>query len=137
MKTTVKTDIPSQKIGENMPKRKILTACLAPCVHVAGTVNFGNIAALLGFDSKFLGPAVKTIDIIQAIQKESPDILGLNYRLTPDNLRPILQEFFAAFDQVRQKPKRLLFAGTPQDVAIAKEFNRFEAYFEGGSRLPA
>ncbi|OLS14461.1 MAG: hypothetical protein RBG13Loki_1946 [Promethearchaeota archaeon CR_4] len=35
------------------PKQKILTACNAPCVHIGGAINFGNIASRLWFEVKF------------------------------------------------------------------------------------
>ena len=113
-------------------KRKILTACIAPCVHVAGAINFGNIASLLGFQVKFLGPTRKVNEIIDEIVKWNPEIVGLSYRLTPANVRPLLEEFFIMYDQLDPKPARLYFAGTPPVVVIAQEFARFDAFFEGG-----
>src|SRR4030042_598485 len=132
MKPTNTSDASSQEKGDLSPKGKILTVCLAPCVHVAGTVNFGNVAMLLGYEVKFLGPAIPVPEIMRAITEEKPAILGISYRLTPETLRPLLQDFFTAFDQVQPKPGRLFFAGTPADAAVAKEFDRFEALFEGG-----
>ncbi len=115
-----------------LPNRKILTASLAPCVHVAGAINFGNIASLLGFLVKFLGPARKANEIVDEIVKWNPDIVGLSYRLTPANVRPLLEDFFAIYDTIDPKPTRLYFAGTPPVVTVAKEFGRFDYYFEGG-----
>ncbi len=116
----------------NVPNKKILTAALAPCVHVAGAMNFGNIASLLGFQVKFLGPTRKANEIIDEIVKWNPDIVGISYRLTPANVKPLLEEFFAMYDNLDPKPTRLYFAGTPPVVAVAKQFGRFNFYFEGG-----
>ncbi len=38
--------------------RKILGASIGSCVHVAGIMNFLNIAQKCGFETKFLGKAV-------------------------------------------------------------------------------
>ena len=45
----------------NKPEiKKILTACIGQCVHIAGPHNFTNIAKTLGFKCVFLGPATPT-----------------------------------------------------------------------------
>ncbi len=119
-------------MGPKSKNRKILTAALAPCVHVAGAMNFGNIASLLGFQVKFLGPARKANEIIDEIVKWNPDIVGISYRLTPGNVKQLLEEFFSIYDTLDQKPTLLYFAGTPPVVAVAKESGRFDYYFEGG-----
>ena len=41
----------------NKSVKRILTACLGQCVHVAGIYNFFTIANQLGYKCKFLGPA--------------------------------------------------------------------------------
>jgi len=123
------------KINNNIKKEKrekILTACIGQCVHVAGTYNFMNIATQLGFECIFLGPAVPNSEIINKIKMLKPGILGLSYRLTPSTLRPILQQFKQEYLELKEKPQQLFFAGTPEVVRVAKEFNIFHEYFIGG-----
>ncbi len=124
------------KIQNNNIKKqegiKILATCIGQCVHVAGTYNFMNIATQLGFECLFLGPAIPNSIIINKLKTIKPDILGLSYRLTPSTLKPILQQFIEKYEELKEKPQRLFFAGTPEVVKVAKEFNFFHEYFIGG-----
>ena len=112
--------------------KRILTACIGQCVHVAGTYNFINIASQLGYKCKFLGPAIPTAKIIKEIQKQKYIIVGLSYRLTPSTVRPLLKDFIEKYKKLEKKPERLFFAGTPEVVDVAKEFKIFDEYFVGG-----
>jgi len=112
--------------------KRILTACIGQCVHVAGTYNFINIASQLGYKCKFLGPAIPTAKIIKEIQKQKYNIVGLSYRLTPSTVRPLLKDFIEKYKKIERKPERLFFAGTPEVVDVAKEFKIFDEYFIGG-----
>ncbi|MFX1572927.1 MAG: methionine synthase [Promethearchaeota archaeon] len=113
-------------------RKKILTACIGQCVHVAGAHNFMNIATQLGFECLFLGPATSNSVIIDKLKILKPDILGLSYRLTPSTLRPILQQFKEKYEKLKEQPQQLFFAGTPEVVKVAKEFSFFHQYFIGG-----
>jgi len=117
---------------KNKNGKKILTACLGQCVHVAGTYNFINIANQLGYKCKFLGPAIPTANIIKEIQKQKYNIVGLSYRLTPSTVEPLLKDFIEKYKKLEKKPERLFFAGTPEVVDVAKEYNIFDEYFVGG-----
>jgi len=117
---------------KNQKARKILTACLGQCVHVAGVHNFRMIATELGFECLFLGPATPVSVIINKLKTFGPNILGLSYRLTPSTLRPILQEFKEKYKELKEKPQKLLFAGTTEVVKVAKESNLFQEFFTGG-----
>ncbi|MFX1327854.1 MAG: methionine synthase [Promethearchaeota archaeon] len=113
-------------------RKKILTACIGQCVHVAGVYNFINIASQLGFKCSFLGPASPNSLLINKIEVIKPDILGLSYRLTPSTLRPILLKFKEKYEQLEHKPQQLFFAGTPEVVRVAKNFDLFHEFFIGG-----
>jgi len=71
---------------------KILAACLGDCVHVAGATRFLRAAEDLGHETHFTGPATDLETLIEAARDFDPDIIGVSYRLTPDNLRPLLRE---------------------------------------------
>lgn len=115
-------------------EKRILVASLGQCVHRAGIHNFMTIAEQIGFNCTCLSPAISNSTIIKEIEKKEPDILGLSYRLTPSTVEHILKDFFARFDKIpkKKKPKTLLFAGIPEVVKVAKRFDRFNFYFEGG-----
>jgi len=112
--------------------KKILTACIGQCVHVAGPYNFMNIATQLGFECLFLGPATPNSMIIDKIKILKPDILGLSYRLTASTLRPILEKFKQKYEKLEYKPQQLFFAGTPEVIKVAKDFGLFHEFFIGG-----
>ncbi len=113
-------------------KKKVLTACIGQCVHVAGIHNFINIAQKLGYNCVFLVPLTSISEIINQIQKIEPNIVGLSYRLTPSTIRPLLEKFFKQYEKLEKIPERLFFAGTPEVVKVAKEFKEFDEYFIGG-----
>ena len=117
---------------ERRNRKKVLAACIGQCVHVTGTYNFINIANQLGYKCKFLGPATPIADIINEIQKEKYDIVGISYRLTPSTVRPLLQDFIKGYERIEKKPERMFFAGTPEVVKVAKGFKVFDEYFVGG-----
>ena len=117
---------------ERKNRKKVLAACIGQCVHVTGTYNFINIANQLGYKCKFLGPATPIADIINEIQKEKYDIVGISYRLTPSTVRPLLQDFIKGYERIEKKPERMFFAGTPEVVKVAKGFKVFDEYFVGG-----
>ena len=70
--------------------------------------------------------------IIKKLKTLKPNILGLSYRLTPSTLRPILQELNENYKELKDKPQKLFFAGTPEVVKVAKESNLFQEFFVGG-----
>lgn len=116
---------------------KVLGACLGDCVHVAGVTRFLRAAEALGAETYFTGPATDLETLIEAARAFDPDVIGVSYRLTPENVRPLLVELRGMLDAAGLAHKRLAFAGTPPVVAVAREFDMFEAYFEGGESAAA
>lgn len=114
---------------------KVLATCLGDCVHVAGATRFLRVAEGLGYETYFTGPATDLETLLDAIVETGADVIGVSYRLTPENLRPLLHDLRDMLNAagVPLDKKRLVFAGTPPAVAVAREFDDlFEAYFEGG-----
>ena len=60
---------------------KILGAAIGSCVHVAGLLNFLEIAAKEGYSVESLGGAVPIQKVVDAIMEVDPDIVALSYRL--------------------------------------------------------
>jgi hypothetical protein len=110
----------------------ILTACIGQCVHVAGSYNFMLIARQLGYKTIFIGPATPISTLIEKINKVKPEMVGLSYRLTPKTVKPLLQKFFQQYSVIEEKPNKLIFAGTPEVVKVAKTCGIFDYYFVGG-----
>jgi len=72
--------------------KKIIGASVGSCIHVAGIINFLKIASELGFETKFIGSAVNSKKIIEEIDRFSPDIIGLSYRLSPESAVGVFSE---------------------------------------------
>jgi methylmalonyl-CoA mutase cobalamin-binding subunit len=111
---------------------RVLAACLGDCVHVAGATRFLRIAEEEGHETHFTGPATDLETLVEAVLAFDPDVIGVSYRLTAENVRPLLRELKGMLAAAGIKDKRLVFAGTPPVVAVAKEFDLFEEHFEGG-----
>jgi methylmalonyl-CoA mutase cobalamin-binding subunit len=111
---------------------RVLGASLGDCVHVAGVTRFLRIAQEEGHETHFTGPATDLETLVEAAVRFDPDVIGVSYRLTPENLRPLLVELKAMLQAAGLADRRLLFAGTPPVVRVAREFDLFDAYFEGG-----
>jgi methylmalonyl-CoA mutase cobalamin-binding subunit len=111
---------------------RVLGACLGNDVHVAGVTRFLSIAERSGHETYFTGPATDLETLVEAAREFDPDLIGVSYRLTPENLPPLLKELKAILAAAGLAHRRLAFAGTPPVVAVARESGMFEAYFEGG-----
>ncbi len=111
---------------------KVLGGALGDCVHVAGVTRFLDVAAQGGYETQFTGPATDPEAFVDAALSFDPDIIGISYRLTPENARLLLRELVAMLRAAGLTRKRLFFAGTPPVAAVAREFGVFEVIFEGG-----
>jgi hypothetical protein len=111
---------------------RVLGACLANDVHVAGVIRFLSIAERYGHQIHFTGPATDLEALIDAARNFDADVIGVSYRLTPDNLPPLLQELGDMLSAAGLEGRRLAFAGTPPTVEVARRSGLFEIYFVGG-----
>ncbi len=114
--------------------KTILGGALGECVHVAGVLNFLNLAEREGYRTIFTGPATPVDDFVEAIRRELPDIVAVSYRLTPETARSLLMEFGEACSDaglLEGKEVRFIFGGTPPVAAVAREVGLFDAVFSG------
>jgi len=111
-------------------KMKILTASIGSCIHVAGVLNFCDLAEKLGYETMFLGHAVPVKELIKAVLEYDPDIVGVSYRLTPKNVEILLDELRMEIEN-HSIQKRWVFGGTVPVCEIAKKSGIFEAFFTG------
>ncbi|HEY61893.1 MAG TPA: methionine synthase [Anaerolineae bacterium] len=111
--------------------KTVVAAALGECVHVAGITKFLRLAQKAGWRTIFLGPAVSIDRVIQVAKDEKADLVGVSYRLTPENGERLLGEFAEAADELRQRGTRFAFGGTPPLVERARALGFFEATFNG------
>src|SRR5215469_7780516 len=78
-----------------MKKNLIVGAAIGDCVHVAGVVNFLNLAEQLGYETVCLGPAVAVDTLLDKVAALDPAMVAVGYRLTPENCRSLLGELAA------------------------------------------
>jgi methylmalonyl-CoA mutase cobalamin-binding subunit len=110
---------------------RILAAAIGSCIHVAGTINFLNIASRLGYTTKFLGPAVPVQKLIEQVREYDPDIVGVSYRLTPENVTPLLEELKELIQDHGLGSKRWIFGGTEAVAEVAQKSGIFSTVFSG------
>ena len=109
----------------------IVAGALENCVHVAGIVGFLRIAEQLGYETVFLGAAVKLDRFVEAVEKYRPQIVGVSYRLTPDIGRNVLEELRLKLEKRSLMDSVYLFGGTPPMCEIAQEMGWFDRCFSG------
>ena len=112
-------------------KKKILGASLSHCVHVAGILNFLNLAEDHGYETQFLGPAVSMKKLKEAIKIYDPDFIALSYRLTPEALVKSLAILKEEIQNNQWEEKIFLFGGTPPSSEVARRAGLFDAIFSG------
>jgi hypothetical protein len=117
-----------------MPKT-ILGAALGNCVHVGGLHHFLKLAEAEGYRTTSLGPAVAVKRLVHAITKESPTLVAVSYRLTPEVAASLFEELRVALRTARLESQRLVFGGTPPVAEIARASSLFEAVFSGQETL--
>ncbi len=111
--------------------KTVVAGALGECVHVAGVMNFLNLAERAGWRTVFLGPAVPVEEFLRAARDEHADLIGASYRLTPETGERLLGEFAEAADEMRQQGVRFVFGGTPPVVERARKLGFFERAFDG------
>ena len=115
-----------------MKSHLILGAAVGDCVHVAGVVNFLNLAEQLGYDTVCLGPAISVDELLDKVAFHDPTIVAVGYRLTPENCRALLAELSAKAAARGESSRVWLFGGTEPCVAVAREIGLFRMTFSSG-----
>lgn len=116
-------------------KETIVAGALGNCVHVAGIAGFLHIADQLGHKTHFLGSAVSVDDIISAVDRYNPSILGVSYRLTPAAAKNLFLELKEKLGEKRMKDLILVFGGTPPVCRVAESSGLFDRCFDGFENL--
>ena len=111
-------------------KKLIIGAAIGNCVHVAGVMHFLQLAEEEGYNVLFLGPAVSIERLFDEIEKIKPDIVAVSYRLTPNNIHPLISEIIERNNKLGFSV-RWEFGGTKPVADIVKEYNFFEYISDG------
>jgi hypothetical protein len=120
-----------------MKEGLIVGAAIGDCVHVAGVVNFLDLAEQLGYETVCLGPAVSLDTLLDRVAALDPAIVAVGYRLTPENCRDLLIDLAARVAARGEKHRRWLFGGTEPCVAVARETGLFQMTFASGASKAA
>src|SRR5579875_2796256 len=120
-----------------MKSHRILGAAIGDCVHVAGVVNFLNLAEQLGYETICLGPAIGVDELLDKVAFHDPAIVAVGYRLTPENCRNLLEELSAKATARGQTHRAWLFGGTEPCVAVARTTGLFRMFFASGASKQA
>lgn len=107
---------------------------MGSCVHVAGIMNFLNLAKDAGYATHFLGTAVPVEKLVQQIEKEEPDIVAVSYRLTPEVGKTLLVSLKTRVDQKGFDKTSFVFGGTRPVAEIAADLGFFDAIFSPESK---
>jgi len=111
--------------------KKIVGAALAPCVHVAGLDHFLRLCEKHGWNAIALGPAIPVQNVLAAMDAELPDWVALSYRLTPEDLEPIIEDLRRGLNRIVGPRPKFVFGGTPATAAVAKASGLFDKVFDG------
>ena len=111
---------------------KLMGGPLGKDIHVAGIINFFDIAKGLGYETDYLGPANSVEDFIKNITRNKPDIVAISYRLSPETAEELLVQFKDAIKKAGLTDRKYIFGGTPATAEIAEQISIFEKIFRGG-----
>ena len=117
-----------------MKEKLILGASIGNCVHVAGVVHFLNQAEDEGYKSLFLGPAIPVDEIIKSIELHKPDMVGLSYRLTPENGVAVVKELIEKSGSLTHNPV-WIFGGTRPVADLVAKLGFFDKVFDSSEDL--
>jgi methylmalonyl-CoA mutase cobalamin-binding subunit len=112
--------------------KKILAASIGIDVHIAGILNFLELAKREGYEVVNLGAAVPINKLIESIENEKPDIVAISYRLGADALTKLLDEFFRNVKELDiYKKIDFIFGGTLETGEVARKYGIFKKIFDG------
>jgi methanogenic corrinoid protein MtbC1 len=111
--------------------KKVVGAAIGNDIHVAGLLNFLNLAKKEGYEIHYLGGAVPIEKLFGAIVEVDPDIVAISYRLGEEPLRNLLNELIEKIKNIKNKNIKFVFGGTIETGKVAKEYKIFDRVFDG------
>lgn len=114
----------------NNESKVLLGASIGNCVHVAGVIHFLALAENEGFETTFLGPAVSIEVLFDKIRELRPNMIAVSYRLTPENVKPLLEQIDERRKTLDYEPV-WVFGGTKPVADVAREYGFFKFVSDG------
>ncbi len=115
---------------------KILGASMGNDVHIAGVLNFLNLAKSEGYETIYIGGAIPIKEIVKNIKKYSPDIVALSYRLGKEALENLIEYLDELLDKENLKGNiKFIFGGTLETAKVARKHSLFSKVFDGSEQL--
>lgn len=115
-----------------MKSKKLILGCaLGNCVHIGGLNHFLRLAELEGFNTYSLGPAVPLERLFNEIEKQSPDIVAVSYRLTPEVAENLFDSLKELINKKSLHKIKFIFGGTPSVAKVARNKKIFDKVFDG------
>lgn len=114
----------------NNESKVLLGASIGNCVHVAGVIHFLALAENEGFETTFLGPAVSIEVLFDKIRELRPNMIAVSYRLTPENVKPLLEQIDERRKTLDYEPV-WVFGGTKPVADVAREYGFFKFLSDG------
>ncbi|HWR61393.1 MAG TPA: methionine synthase [Clostridia bacterium] len=111
--------------------KKYLGAAIGNCVHIGGIIKFLRLAEQEGHRTVFLGPAVGIDRLVEAVSDIRPDVVAIGFRLTPQNVEPLLQELEYAIKKRKLNGIEWIFGGTKPVAEAARKFSFLSTVFDG------
>ncbi|MDH7604854.1 MAG: cobalamin B12-binding domain-containing protein [Melioribacter sp.] len=115
-----------------MKNKKLILGCaLGNCVHIGGLNHFLRLAEFEGFKTISLGPAVPIERLSAEIEKHTPDIVAVSYRLTPEVAENLFDSLKELIDKKSLHNIKFIFGGTPSVAIAARNKKIFDKVFDG------
>jgi len=110
-----------------------LGAAIGDDVHVGGVVRFLQMAEQLGYEVRFLGPAVAVERLLEEVTAWDPEIVAVGYRLTPESGRAVLAHLAEVARERGQAGRRWVLGATDPVAEQGRALGFFEAVFGGSA----
>ncbi len=114
---------------------KVLGASIGSDVHTAGLLTFLRIAEEEGFQVINLGGAVPVERVVEAVERENPEVVSISYRLGREPLRNLLEKLFKLIDEKKLGNRKFVFGGTVETGEVARKSGRFHGVFDGRQEM--
>ena len=111
--------------------KKYIGAAIGNCVHVGGIANFLQLAEGEGHETFFLGAAVDIDHLIDKVKSIKADVVAIGFRLTPENVRPLLKKLQQRIEKDGLDNIEWIFGGTKPVAEVAREFSYISTIFDG------
>ncbi|NPV51426.1 MAG: methionine synthase [Candidatus Methanofastidiosum sp.] len=109
---------------------RAVLATIGNCIHVQGIKNFESLLNKNNIDTEFIGVCIDIENLIKIILTKKPEIVGLSYRLEPENAKILFKKLEDLIEE-NHIVSRFFFGGTPAVCELAEDSGLFEGVFRG------